>query len=50
LKPNKNIKGQRILATKIEYKLAYRQGILHFVTALQTAMQLPKDDLAIITL
>jgi hypothetical protein len=41
---------QRILTTKFEYKLAYRRGILHFTTALQTAMQLPEDNLAIITL
>jgi hypothetical protein len=42
--------GQRILMSKVDYKLAYHQGILHFTTALQTAMQLPEDDLAIITL
>jgi hypothetical protein len=42
--------GQKILATKIDYKLAYRRGILHFTMALQTATQLPDDDLAIITL
>jgi hypothetical protein len=42
--------GQRILATKIDYKLAYSQGILHFTTALQKATQLPEDDLTIITL
>jgi hypothetical protein len=42
--------GQQILATKIDYKSAYRRGILHFATALQTATQLPEDDLAIITL
>jgi hypothetical protein len=33
--------GQRILASKIGYKSAYRWGILHFVTALQTVTQLP---------
>ncbi len=42
--------GQQILAKKIDYKSAYHQGILHFATALQTAMQLPEDNLAIITL
>jgi hypothetical protein len=35
---------------KINYKSAYRQGILHFAMALQTATQLPEDNLAIITL
>ncbi len=42
--------GQLILATKNDYKPAYRQGILHFATALQTATQLPEEDLTIITL
>ncbi len=42
--------GQKIFATKIDYKSAYRRGILHFATALQTATQLPDNDLAIITL
>jgi hypothetical protein len=42
--------GQWILASKIDYKLAYHRGILHFAMALQTAMQLPKDYLATITL
>jgi hypothetical protein len=42
--------GQQILATKIDYKSVYHQGILHFATVLQTAMQLPEDNLAIITL
>ena len=42
--------GQRILATKIDYKSAYHRGILHFAMALQTAMQLPEDYLTIITL
>jgi hypothetical protein len=42
--------GQWILATKIDYKSAYRRGILHFAMAHQTAMQIPEDDLAIITL
>jgi hypothetical protein len=42
--------NQRILASKIDYKSAYRQGILNFATALQTATQLPDNDLAIITL
>jgi hypothetical protein len=42
--------GQRILASKIDYKSAYRRGILHFATALKTATQLPDDGIAIITL
>jgi hypothetical protein len=42
--------GQRILATKSNYKSAYRQGILYFAMALQTATQLPEDNLVIITL
>jgi hypothetical protein len=46
----KKYPGQRILATKIDYKLAYPQGILHFVTALQTATQLPEGNITIIIL
>ena len=42
--------NQRILATKIDYKSAYRRGILHFATALKTATQLPDDNIAIIML
>jgi hypothetical protein len=42
--------GQRILASKIDYKSAYHQGILHFATALQKVTQLPEDKLAILTL
>ncbi len=42
--------NQRILASKIDYISAYRQGTLHFKTAFLTAMQLPEDKLAIITL
>ena len=42
--------NRRILAAKINYKSAYRRGILHSTTALQTATQLPDKDLAIITL
>jgi hypothetical protein len=42
--------GQHILATKIDYKSAYHFWILHFLTALQTATQLPDGNLAIITL
>ena len=42
--------GQRILASKIDYKLAYCQGMLHFATALCTASQLPDNNLSIITL
>jgi hypothetical protein len=42
--------NQKILATKIDYKLAYRRGILHSVTALKTATQLPDNAAALITL
>ena len=42
--------NQKILATKIDYKLAYHRGILHSVTALKAATQLPDDAAAIITL
>ncbi len=42
--------NQGILASKIDYKSAYQQGTLHIKTALQTATQLPEDELAIITL
>ena len=42
--------GRKILATKIDYKSAYRRGILHFATALKTATQLPDDAAALITL
>ncbi len=42
--------GQRILASKIDYKSAYRRGVLHFATALKTATQLPDNRIAIITL
>jgi hypothetical protein len=41
--------GQRILAPKIDYKSAYNQGILHSMTALKTATQLPDNAIAIIT-
>jgi hypothetical protein len=41
--------GQRILASKIDYKSAYHQGILHFVMAMKTATQLLDDAIAIIT-
>ncbi len=42
--------GQRILASKIDYKSAYRQVILHFKMALKTATQPQDDAIAIITL
>jgi hypothetical protein len=42
--------NQKILATKIDYKSAYRRGILHFATALKTATQLPDEAAALITL
>jgi hypothetical protein len=35
---------------KIDYKSAYRRGILHFATALKTATQLPDKAAALITL
>jgi hypothetical protein len=41
--------GQRILASKINYKSAYHQGILHFAMALKTATQLLDNAIAIIT-
>ncbi len=41
---------QKILATKIDCKSAYRRGTLHYSTALQTATQLPEEETAIITL
>jgi hypothetical protein len=42
--------NQKILATKIDYKSAYRRGILHSVTALKAATQLPDGVAAILTL
>jgi hypothetical protein len=45
-----NYPGQKNLASKIDHKLAYRCGTLHFLMALKTAIQLLEDDLAIITL
>jgi hypothetical protein len=42
--------NHKILATKIDYKSAYRRGILHFATALKTATQLPDEAAALITL
>ncbi len=50
LAARKQYLNQRIPAAKINYKLAYRQGLLHSTTALQTATQLPDDNLVIITL
>jgi hypothetical protein len=38
------------LATKTDYKSAYRRGTLHYSTALRTATQLPEEKTAIITL
>ncbi len=46
----RNYPNQCILASKIDYKLAYQQGTLHLKTALPSAMQLPEDKLTIITL
>jgi hypothetical protein len=42
--------NKRILATKIDYKLTYRQGHLHWLAALQMCTQLPDNNLAIIRL
>jgi hypothetical protein len=42
--------NHKILATKIDYKSAYRRGILHFATALKTATQIPDEAAALITL
>ena len=42
--------NQKILATKIDYKSAYRRGTLHPVTALKTTTQLPDEAAAMITL
>ncbi len=42
--------NQKILTTKIDYKSAYRREILHSVTALKAATQLPDNAAAIITL
>ena len=38
------------MATKIDYKSAYRRGTLHYSTALRTATQLPEEKTTIITL
>ena len=42
--------GQRILASKIDYKSAYHRVILNFATALKMATQLPDKEIAFITL
>ena len=42
--------NQKILATKIDYISAHPRGILHSVTALKAATQLPDNTAAIITL
>jgi len=42
--------NRRILATKIDYKSAYRRCHLHWKTAIQTCTQLPEESLAIIAL
>jgi hypothetical protein len=41
---------RRILATKIDYKSAYRRCHLNWKTAIQTCTQLPEEDLAIVAL
>ena len=42
--------GQRILASKIDYKSAYRRCHLNASTAIQTCTQLPDEGLAIVAL
>ena len=42
--------GRRILATKIDYKSAYRRCHLSAKTAIKTCTQLPEEDLAIVAL
>jgi hypothetical protein len=42
--------NRSILATKIDYKLAYQREHLHWLMALQTCTQLPDNDLALIML
>ena len=42
--------NRRILATKADYKSAYRRCHLNWETAIQTITQLPDDDIAIISL
>ena len=42
--------GKRILASKIDYKSAYRRCHLNAKTAIQTCTQLPEDNLALVTL
>lgn len=42
--------NRRILATKVDYKSAYRRCHLNHKTAVQTITQLPEDNLAIISL
>ena len=42
--------NRRILATKTDYKSAYRRCHLNWETAVQTITQLPDDDIAIISL
>ncbi len=42
--------GRRILATKVDYKSAYRRCHLNAETAIQTCTQLPEEGLAIVSL
>ncbi len=42
--------GRQILATKIDFKSAYRRGHLHHSTATQSCAQLPDDKLALVML
>jgi hypothetical protein len=41
--------GQRILASKIDYKSAYRQRMLHFAMALKSSTQLLDNGIAMVT-
>jgi hypothetical protein len=42
--------NQQIMASKIDYKLAYQRGILHPSMALQTVTQIPNDKITLIPL
>ena len=46
----KKIPGKKILSSKVDYKSAYRRCHLNTDTAIQTCIQLPEEDLAIVAL
>ena len=46
----KKFPGKKIVSSKIDYKLAYRQFHLNANTATQTCTQLPEEDLEIVAL